>query len=192
MNKYENARRQAIAFHENNLKDSGGRGKAFEIACAREKSHKTRVAEQNEIDVHIKMEINGKIAYVPAECKTNGGRVDEMLNGTTKAKFVIYRLEFTQKLKNSVDVRIVPPVVIPTDLFMAMLENLGIIKAINRNGVLDGYGIQVSSKKLYITLQNYIEDYAEAVLFDNSKTFEEWELEGLEMRYNEMIIRGEG
>lgn len=181
--------RQAnIERHQNNKKDNGGKGRAFELMCAREKSHKTRVSEQNQIDVHIKMEVNGKIVYAPAECKTNGGRVDEMINGTTKAKYVIYRLEYNQKLKNSVDVRTVPPVVIPTNLFLAMLEELNIIKAINRNGILDGYGIQVSSKKLYITLQNYIEDYAEAVLFDNAKTFEDWELEGLEMRYEDMII----
>lgn len=182
-----------IQRHWNSTTDiCGGKARARELMCAREKSHKTRVSEQNQIDVYIKMEVNGKITYVPAECKTNGGRVDEMLNGTTKAKYVIYWLDFTQKLKNSVEVRNLPPVVIPLDLFMSMLQTLGIIKAINRNGQLDGYGIQVSSKKLYITLQNYIEDYAEAILFDNTKTFEDWALEGLEMRYKDMIIRGEG
>jgi hypothetical protein len=190
---FKEIREANIARHWNSTTDiCGGKARARELMCAREKSHKTKVAEQNEIDVYIKILRDGKPCYVPAECKTNGGRVDEMLNGTTKAKYVIYWLDFTQKLKNSVDVRVLPPVVIPTDLFMAMLDSLGIIKAINRHGVLDGYGIQVSSKKLYITLQNYIEDYAEAVLFDNEKTFEDWELEGLEMRYNEMIIRGEG
>lgn len=174
--------RQAnIERHENNINDCGGRGRAFELLCAREKSHKTRVSEQNEIDVHIKMEVNGKITYIPAECKTNGGRVDEMLNGTSKAKFVIYRLEFTQKLKNSVDVRTVPPVVIPTDLFIAMLKDVNAIKAINRNGTLDGYGIQVSSKKMYLRLLDYVENYGDAVLFDNEKTFDDWGFEGLEL-----------
>jgi hypothetical protein len=173
-------RRNAIAFHENNTNDQGGKGRAFELMCAREKSHKCRVSEQNEIDVHIKMEINGKIAYVPAECKTNGGRLDEMLNGTTKAKYVIYRLEFTQKLKNSVDVRTVPPVVIPVDLFLETLHEINAIKAINKKGVFDGYGIQVSSKKLYLRLLDYIDSYGEAVLFDNEKTFEDWAFEGIE------------
>lgn len=171
----------AIERHENNTADCGGRGRAFELMCAREKSRKTKVAEQNETDVHIKMEVNGKIAYIPAECKTNGGRVDELLNGTSRAKFVIYRLEFTQKLKNSVDVRTVPPVIIPTDLFIDFLEEINAIKAINKHGVLDGYGIQVSSKKLYNGLLTYIDNYGESVLFDNEKTFEDWALEGLEL-----------
>lgn len=173
-------RKNAIARHENNTNDQGGRGRAFELMCAREKSHKCKVSEQNEIDVYIKMEVNGKIAYVPAECKTNGGRVDELLNGTTKAKYVIYRLEFTQILKNSVEVRTVPPVVIPVNLFLETLHELNAIKAINKKGVLDGYGIQVSSKKLYLRLLDYIDNYGECVLFDNEKTFDEWAFEGIE------------
>lgn len=172
-------RMRAIERHENNTHDQGGRGRAFELMCAREKSHKCTIAEQNEVDVFIKMEVNGKITYVPAECKTNGGRVDELLNGTTKAKFIIYRLEFTQKLKNSVDVRTVPPVVIPTDLFLEFLKSINAIKTINKKGKLDGYGIQVSSKKLYNGLLSYIDNYGDCVLFDNEKTFEDWAFEGL-------------
>lgn len=173
-------RAKAIQYHESNTKDQGGRGRAFELMCAREKSHKCKVAEQNENDAYIKMEVNGKIVYVPAECKTNGGRVDELLNGTTKAKYVIYRLEFTQKLKNSVDDRIVPPVVIPTNLFLETLQEINAIKAINKKGVLDGYGIQVSSKRLYLRLLEYIDNYGDCVLFDNEKTFEDWAFEGIE------------
>lgn len=175
-------RERAIAFHENNLKNQGGKGNAFELMCAREKSHKIKVAEQNEVDVFVKFITDeGKVQYLPAECKTNGGRIDELLNGTTKAKYIIYRLEFTQKLKNSVDVRIVPPIIAPVDIFVAMLRDVNAIKAINRNGQFDGYGIQVSSKKMYLRLLDYVDNYGEAVLFDNTKTFELWDLEGLEM-----------
>ena len=178
---YQEKRKAAIARHKNNTNDLGGEGRAFELECAREKSHKIKVAEQNEVDVHIKMEVKGKIAYVPAECKTNGGRVDELLNGTTKAQYVIYRLNFTQKLKNSVDVRTIPPVVIPVNLFLALLQDVNAIKAINKKGILDGYGIQVSSKKLYTRLLTYIENYGECVLFDNEKTFDDWAFEGIEI-----------
>ena len=170
-----------IARIKRNIFDDGRNGKAFELMCAREKSHKTKVAEQNEIDVSIKMEVNGKIRYIPAECKTNGGRVDEFLNGTSKAKFVIYRLDFTQKLKNSVDERKIPPVIVPVDLFVNMLKECNAIKAINRHGKLDGYGIQCSSKKIFLRLAEYIENYGDCVLFDNEKTFEDWALEGLEL-----------
>lgn len=175
-------RQRAIAFHENNFKNPGSKGNAFELMCAREKSHKTKVSEQNEVDVFVKFtDDNGKIHYLPAECKTNGGRIDEMLNGTTKAKYIIYRLEFTQKLKNSVDIRTVPPIIAPVDIFMNMLKDVNAIKAINRKGQFDGYGIQVSSKKMYLRLLEYIDNYGDAVLFDNSKTYELWDLEGLEM-----------
>ena len=173
-------RQAAIAYHNNNVADCGGKGRAFELECARAKSHKCKVSEQNEVDVHIKMEVKGKIAYVPAECKTNGGRVDELLNETTKAQFIIYRLEFTQKLKNSVDVRTIPPVVIPVKLFVNGLREVNAIKAINKKGQIDGYGIQVSSKKLYDKLLKYIDNYGEAVLFDNEKTFDDWGFEGIE------------
>lgn len=181
MNKYQTTREKAIRFHENNTKDCGGRGRAFELACARAGSRKTRVAEQNEVDVYIKIMVNGKIQYLPAECKTNGGRVDELLNGSTKARFVIYRLEYTQKLKNSVDVRNLPPVIIPVDLFVGMLQEVNAIKAINKHGELDGYGIQVSSKKMFNRLSDYIDNYGDAVIFDNEKVFEDWDFEGLEL-----------
>jgi hypothetical protein len=178
---YQEKRKAAIARHKNNVQDLGGKGRAFELECARAKSHKTKVAEQNEVDVHIKMEVKGKIAYIPAECKTNGGRVDELLNGTTKAQYVIYRLDFTQKLKNSVEVRTIPPVVIPVNLFLALLQDVNAIKAINKKGILDGYGIQVSSKKLYTRLLTYIDNYGDCVLFDNEKTFDDWAFEGIEI-----------
>lgn len=174
-------REKAIAFHEENVNNPGGRGNAFELSCVRPMSLKYTVSEQNEVDVHIKMIVNGKVKYVPAECKTNGGRVDELLNGTTKAKYVIYRLQYTQKLKNTEEYREIPPVVIPVDLFLKLLSDVNAIKAINKKGTLDGHGIQVSSKKLYLRLLNYIDNYGECVLFNNEKTFEDWEFEGLEL-----------
>ena len=89
--------------------------------------------------------------------------------------------QFIQKLKNSIDVRTVPPIIAPIDIFVAMLQDVNAIKTINRNGQFDGYGIQVSSKKMYLRLLDYIENYGEAVLFDNEKTYEMWDFEGLEM-----------
>ena len=61
--------------------------------------------------------------------------------------------------------------IIPTELFLNMLEDVKAIKAINRNGELDGYGIQVSSKKMYLRLNDYVNRYGDMVLFDNEKTF---------------------
>lgn len=164
-----------------NSADCGRFGRAFELSCARDKSRKNKVSEQNETDIFIKMLCaDGKIRYIPAEAKTNGGRVDELLNGS-KSKYVVYDLHFVQKHKAGKNTqaweeqRDLPcPVIIPTDLFLRKLQEFNAIKPINRNGKLDGYGIQVSSKKWFDWLMEY------PVTFDREITVEWWELEGLE------------
>lgn len=180
MNKALNERKVNSIKHLMNNADDGRFGRAFELSCARANSRKTSVSKQGQVDVSVKfIDGNGKVKYVPCEAKTNGGRVDELLNGS-KAKYVIYRLEFIQKHKASKtrdawdEVRMVEPVIIPKALFLAKLKEFNAIKAINRNGEFDGYGIQVSSKKWYEWLAEY------PVKFDNENAYEEWEFEGLE------------
>lgn len=180
MNKALNERKANSKRHLMNSADDGRFGRAFELSCARTNSHKTSVSKQGQVDVSVKfIDGNGKVKYVPCEAKTNGGRVDELLNGS-KAKYVIYRLEFVQKHKASKtrdewdEVRMVEPVIIPKALFIAKLKEFNAIKVINRNGEFDGYGIQVSSKKWYEWLSEY------PVKFDNENAYEEWEFEGLE------------
>ena len=180
MNKSLNERNANMARHLMNNADDGRFGRAFELTCARLNSHKTCVSKQGQVDVSVKfIDGNGKVKYVPCEAKTNGGRVDELLNDS-KAKYVIYRLEFVQKHKASKtreawdEVRTVDPVIIPKALFLAKLKEFNAIKVINRNGEFDGYGIQVSSKKWYEWLADY------PVKFDNENAYEEWEFEGLE------------
>lgn len=164
-------RQQHIENIEKNVKNLGRFGMSFELKCVRAKSTKTKLGEQNEKDVSVKFLVDGKIRYLPAECKTNGGRVDGYFDGSVKGNFTIYRLEFTQKLKIENEYRYIPPIVIPNNLFIALLQEVNAIKAINRHGEVDGYGIQVSSKKLYNRLNAYIERYGDKVLFDNEKTF---------------------
>ena len=180
MNKALNTRNANRARHLMNTADDGRYGRAFELECARANSRKTRVSKQGQIDVLVKfVDSNGKIKYVPCEAKINGGRIDELLNGS-KAKYVIYRLEFVQKHKASKtrdawdENRTVDPVIIPKDLFLAKLREFNAIKVINRDGKFDGYGIQVSSKKWYEWLVDY------PVKFDNENTYEKWEFDGLE------------
>lgn len=180
MNKALNERKANSKRHLMNSADDGRFGRAFELSCARTNSHKTSVSKQGQVDVSVKfIDGNGKVKYVPCEAKTNGGRVDELLN-SSKAKYVIYRLEFVQKHKASKtrdawdEVRMVEPVIIPKALFIAKLKEFNAIKVINRNGEFDGYGIQVSSKKWYEWLSEY------PVKFDNENAYEEWEFEGLE------------
>lgn len=174
--------REALAKrYLSNHADCGRYGRAFELQCARAKSRKCAVSEQNETDVHVKfIGENGNVYYVPCEAKTNGGRIDELLSGS-KAQYVVYDLHFVQKHKATKkhdaweehrDLK--QPVIIPKALFLAKLTEFNAIKAINRNGEFDGYGIQVSSKKWFEWLNDY------PVKFDNENAYEPWEFEGLE------------
>lgn len=170
-----------------NTADDGREGRAFELECARPASHKICVSKQGQVDVSIKMEVNGKIRYIPAECKTNGGRIDDLLTGKNKSAFVIYRLQFTQKHKASKsapawdEIRSVPAVVMPTDLFLQMLTECNAIKAIAHNGVQDGLAIQPSSKKMFERLTAYIDNYGKYVLFDRERTYADFDFEDLEI-----------
>ena len=187
MAKFENIRNENITVILANTADDGRNGRAFELSCARVNSRKTCVSKQGKADISIKMEINGKIRYIPAECKTNGGRIDDLLNGKNKSAFVIYRLQFTQKHKASKTApareenRFVPAVIVPTDLFLQMLTECNAIKEVAHNGVVDGLAIQPSSKKMYERLTAYIDNYGECVLFDRERTYADYDFEGLEI-----------
>lgn len=187
MSKFETIRNEKTAEILQNTADSGRFGRAFELSCARVNSRKTCVSKQGKTDISIKMEINGKIRYIPAECKTNGGRIDDLLNGKNKSAFVVYRLEFTQKHKATKtapareESRLVPAVVVPTDLFLQMLTECNAIKEVAHNGIVDGLAIQPSSKKMFERLTAYIDNYGDCVLFDRERTYADFDFEGLEI-----------
>lgn len=185
--KNEERRRAEIARILANVEDPGRDGKAFEIACARCLSTKVTVSPQGKADVSIRMLRNGKPTYFSAECKTNGGRVTTLLDGTNKAKFVLYRLRFIQKHKAGKTVgyreelREIPAVIIPTKLFINLLEECGALKGVNHNGVQDGIAIQPSNKKMFLRLQEYVENYGNAVVFDREAEYDLAEFADLEL-----------
>ena len=187
MNKTEQIRIEKAGHYLENTADSGRMGRAFELSCARIHSKKTCVSKQGQNDISIKIEINGKIRYIPAECKTNGGRIDDLLNGTNKSPFIIYRLQFVQKHKATKkaaeweEVRSIPAIIVPTKLFLQMIVECNALKAINHNGVQDGIGIQPSSKKMYERLTAYIDNYGDCVLFDRERTYADFDFLGLEL-----------
>lgn len=165
-----------------NANDCGRKGRAFELKVTLDGSAKVRVSAQGKVDVHIRlMNENGKVTYAPAEAKTNGGRVEELLNGS-KVQYVIYAMEQVavpqgKKAKaegKPVEYRNIAPVVIPKELFLAKLAEFNAIKVINRNGEPEGYGIQVTSKKWYEWLAEY------PVIWEQGYTYEPWMFEGLE------------
>ena len=186
MTKYEERRIEKACSLLLNVNDSGRFGKAFELECVRALSRKTAVSKQGQVDVSVKVVVNGKARYMPAECKVNGGRVDDLLNGSNKSAFVIYRLTFVQKHKATKkadaweETRSVPAVIVPTALFLQMLTECNAIKAIAHGGVQDGIAIQPSSKRMYERLTAYIENFPDMV-FSPETTYEDWMFEGLEL-----------
>lgn len=166
-----------------NLKNSnnycGKNGCIFEVECARKASRKLSVSKQGQTDVFVRFATEKGYKYLPCECKTNGGRVDDLLNGTNKSKFVIYRLDFTQKHKATKkhgaweEVRHVDPVIIPTELFCAVLRHFGAVKTVAHKGVVDGLAIQPSNKRLYEWLLDY------PITFNNDATYTADDFEGL-------------
>lgn len=187
MAKFEDIRHEEIVRILSNTADPGRFGKVKELLRARRLSRKTSVSAQDKTDNHVAIRYEEKIRYIGAESKTNGGRVEKIINGTQKEKFVIYSLEFTQKHKATKTApareerREIPDIIIPTELFRSLLLELGCYKDIAHGGKVDGIGIQPSSKKLYQRLVAYIDNYGDSVLFDPDKVYDSWELEGLEI-----------
>lgn len=180
--KYKEIREQMAAKYMTNTTDCGRKGRAFELAVALDKSRKTRVSKQGQIDVYIKIRRdNGKVTYAPAEAKTNGGRIEELLFGS-KAQYIIYSMidvpvpqgKKAREEGRPVQYRNIKPVVIPKDLFLAKLKEFNAIKTINRSGELDGYGIQVTNKPWYEWLSAY------PTTWEQGYTYEPWEFEGIE------------
>lgn len=159
---YEQKRQERIS-RLNFDTDCGAYGRLFELENAYTNSRKTDIAEQNLTDNFIRFapkEGTTKKRYIPAESKTNGGRIDELLNGN-RAKYVIYKLHLEvshkagKRTAGYIEIRDIPAVVIPVGLFIKKLKEFNAIKAVNRNGEFDGYAIQVSSKKWFQWLTSY-------------------------------------
>lgn len=176
------ARRAAVAEkYLRNDRDDGRFGRAFELACARRLSNKTSVSKQGATDVSIKFRTAKGFRYIPVECKTNGGRVDDLISGSNKSRYVVYMMDTTQRHKATktrgewVEIRrLEKPVIIPTELFIEVLKRFNALKEVRHNGVVDGIAIQVSSKKLYQWLQDY------PVTFDRDSVYSVSDFEELE------------
>lgn len=171
----EDAVRALDSARYNPVIDSGYFGRITENQCARPKSRKKCVSSAGRADVHIKY--NGR--YIPAEVKTNGGRIDSLIDGTNKSKFVIYVMEYVQRHKAGKKTeaweerRSVGPLIIPTALFLNCVQEVNAIKTVNKHGEYDGLGIQVSSKKLYQRLLQW------PVEFDRTRDYTSADFEGL-------------
>lgn len=174
---YRKQRQLKIEFWQERIDiNDGARGKIFELECATKNSKKTDIGEVNESDVYI--HVGGKNANIKAEVKTNGGRIESLINGKNPAKYVIYRLDIDIKLPAGktkparIEHRHVDPVVIPTDVFINALIRFNAIK--NTNGKQPERAIQVTSKKLYNWLLEWPIPYNPTLIYQIS------DFEGLE------------
>lgn len=123
-------------------------GRIVEVASHTTRSNKTRVARQGKNDTCVKLAINGKVRYIPAEVKTNGGRIGSLFQSNAP-KFVIYSLNLCNSTTGNLP-RKLAPVVLTTEDFLAVLEDCNAIK--NTNGTNPEAAIQPSSKKMFVRL----------------------------------------
>lgn len=128
--------------------DCGAYGRIIELDTCTKKSTKKRVASQGKNDTYIKMEINGKIRRIACESKINGGRIEQLYKAGAP-RFVAYTLDFS----NSNGTRELPQMVIPTSVFLAVLEKLNCIKS--TNGTNPERAIQHTKKAWFEWLDNY-------------------------------------
>lgn len=135
--------------------------------------HNGKIAGQGEKDTTIRFEVEGKIRYYAGECKTNGGRVDTLLNGTNRAPYVLYAMHLCNSTTKG-KLREIPTVIIPTALFCAKLVEFGALKEVRHNGRVDGIAIQPSNKAWYEWLLDY------PMVYDKTLTWHEEDFEGLE------------
>ena len=160
-------------------KGDGKFGCIAEMLRAPSGSSKTTVSNPGKFDEYIKFRtVSGAVIPVGCESKTNGGRIQTFETEYSKAeklagRYVIYSMDVCNSCTGGLR-RCVPAKVFPRQLFIEKLYELGAVKTINHKGKCTGYGIQVSSKKLYEWLDEW------PILFDRDAVYSDDDFEGLE------------
>ena len=169
----------AWMLYVDNYKGDGVIGCIAEVLTATPNSNKVTVSNVGRVDCYIKyLTDSGHVVPVSCERKTNGGRIQTVETEFSRAevmsgKYVVYSMDIcnagTSYLRRRVN-----PVVIPRKLFVEKLREFNAIKAVNRHGILEGYAIQVSSKKLYTWLADWPIGYVRDAVYSDA------DFEGLE------------
>lgn len=146
--------------------EDGWFGRLAEVASHSARSRQVRVARQGRNDCQVKVLVNGKVRYYPAERKTNGGRIGA-LREAGAPRFVVYSLNIcnagTSNLPRKVSSR-----VMRTEDFLALLEECGALKS--TNGRNPEEAIQATSKRLFLAI-------SEALPFDADRVYKPEEFE---------------
>ena len=157
MTKYEKARAMAIANELENAHNDGAKGRAFELSCVTASSRKTRVSAQGKADITVRFvnPATGKTYNRPAECKTNGGRIGQMVKDLENGKdgLIIYRLSYSSSTTKG-KLREVEPIIVPFSMFYKMLNECKALKS--TNGTNPEIAVQPSSKKMYLRLEEWV------------------------------------
>ena len=148
----EKARVANILRHLANAEnDSGAYGRICEILAKSKNSTATNYAKQGKTDCFVW--VDGK--RYGAECKTNGGRIGS-LYGKKAPKFIVYSMDICNAGTSNLR-RVVEPIVMRTEKFLAILAECNATKS--TNGTNPETAIQVTSKKLYLALTEYTLTY---------------------------------
>lgn len=177
---FDNARlEKAWKMYVTNYRGDGCMGCITEVLCASTHSNKTTVANVGKNDGWTSYRAaSGKVYRVKFECKTNGGRLETLESEFSKAekmqgRYVIYMLDVCNS-GTSGKRRFVPAVIIPRKLFLEKLKEFNAIKPMRHGGKLDGYGIQATSKRLWLWLLDW------PIVYDRNAIYSDDDFEGLE------------
>lgn len=157
----------------------GCMGCIAEMLTATKNSKKMHISNSGRVDCFIKYRAeSGAVVPVSVERKTNGGRIRTFETEFSDAeemsgKYVVYSMDVCNS-STSNKRRHVDAVVIPRKLFVEKLAEFNAIKKVNRNGVLEGFAIQVSSKKLYDWLMDW------PIVYDRNAVYSDDDFDGLE------------
>lgn len=162
-----------------NFKDDGRFGRIDELMAVKATSSKARVAKQGKNDIPVRWNNGTREVNRPAEYKTNGGRIQELIDRLEggKDKLFAYKLDYTVKHKvKSGEVKTETrqaEIICYFSQFYNMLLEVGAIKL--TNGKNSELAIQPSSKKMHERLLEW------PIPFDPYNTYCEDDFDGLEM-----------
>lgn len=170
---------KAWEMYTTNYRGDGCMGCVAEMLTATRHSKKMYISNSGRIDCRVNYRAaSGVVVPVAAERKYNGGRIRTFETEFSAAekmagRYVVYSMDVCNAA-TSYKRRFVPAVVIPRKLFLEKLEQFNAIKKVNRHGELEGFAIQVSSKKLFDWLLDW------PIVFDRNAVYSDDDFEGLE------------
>jgi hypothetical protein len=142
---------------------SGAYGCIDELLSASKASRKTAIGKQGETDFYIRVNKDGKISNQKAERKTNGGRIGDLLNGTSKAKYIVYSMDICNA-GTSHKRRVTEPKLFSVERFLELLDECNATKSTNGNH--PETAIQATSKSLYLAMLEQGETFEPGLVYD--------------------------